>query len=1143
MSKTTILKIIFIILLIPYSILAQVTKDLPNYFPVSPNAASFAKQGLFPVDYSSGKINISIPLYTIKTKELTVPIDINYNTAGIQLDELPSWLGLGWNLNAGGAVIRNVKGIPDTGTGVPDIRNLAFTQANYNTLFNQYDPYKFNAIDTAYDEFIINAPGLSGTFYFVNNKAVFKDLQNTIVKTSLTNNQLLLNTPTLEITKDDGTVYRFGKSLDGYNANEIVHNTSDTFKPDYITTWYLTEIIPANSRNTTDIIFFKYKLLDNTSDYAIVIGEQLADNNITSNITPSLKSIFPERTSSNKQFLTSINFNNGIIEFASTQNRQDLTEDYKLDKISIFSLKGTTKTLIQEFGFVFDYYLRIGGTSTTQPPTVSDNVTYAYTSARNIASRNKSLRLIRITNNILNTKHVFEYESTPLPLRGTTKKDYWGYINNNTGNLSPPTVISRRNIDLGESYITYTVGNGDRSANENLMKSGILQKITYPEGGYSVFEYETNRYFENVTTPTLTYKSTTAIAYGSGCSFNAGPSTQTTSFTPSPTYVYGSGKITYSFTNATQETGPNTKVTFDSNTYFRPAPSGSSYPSGGGSINVDFGSITHTLGAYEYRTGNVGANGCPSSYITASWQEVSNSGTPVLTAKLVGGLRIKSVKSYDGKNSTAAYTKLYQYNNENPLIKEGNGTYLRGVFGENRKSDVLPVFSTSAIFDNNSGGSPSITYGKVTEIDSNADNSAQNGKTEYYYENIPSTRLFDINAGNLPTLFQSPSFNIAKTYDIGLPSRSLTNFAFYRNDLWNQGSLIRTNIYKSGTTANTFKIIKSIVNQYAKLKESTLPYNIIFNSYPVSSFPGSYPDSFNLPYNQTIDYYSGHFYYAIGQTSQGKKQIISTIETDYDANEVASTQKTTTYGYENPVHYQVTKTETTNSKNEVLRTQLSYPQDLVSTGQVTEMQKLVTQNKIDKPIKTETFVNNIQTSESITKYEESAATGNILLPKEIHSSKGAIETFPFNNNNRKITFTLYDSDVVSGATVGNGNVLEYLQENGTPVSIIWGYNKTQPIAKIENAIYSQVKSYVANIQSLSNTGTETNLILALNALRTSLPNAMITTYTYIPLIGVSTITDPKGETITYTYDSFGRLQFVKDRQGNLLSENQYYYKK
>ena len=85
-------------------------------------------------------------------------------------------------------------------------------------------------------------------------------------------------------------------------------------------------------------------------------------------------------------------------------------------------------------------------------------------------------------------------------------------------------------------------------------------------------------------------------------------------------------------------------------------------------------------------------------------------------------------------------------------------------------------------------------------------------------------------------------------------------------------------------------------------------------------------------------------------------------------------------------------------------------------------------------------------------------------------------------------------------------------------------------------------SQVANLQSLSNTGSEVNLIAALNALRTTLPDAMVTTYTYKPLIGVSTVTDPKGDRINYIYDSFNRLQNVIDKNGNILSENMYNYK-
>ncbi|MCT3918047.1 hypothetical protein HZQ04_18500, partial [Elizabethkingia anophelis] len=141
----------------------------------------------------------------------------------------------------------------------------------------------------------------------------------------------------------------------------------------------------------------------------------------------------------------------------------------------------------------------------------------------------------------------------------------------------------------------------------------------------------------------------------------------------------------------------------------------------------------------------------------------------------------------------------------------------------------------------------------------------------------------------------------------------------------------------------------------------------------------------------------------------------------------------------------------------------------------------------------------------------------------------------------ELTYDLYDN---------KGNILQY-SVKGKPVTVIWGYNQTQPIAKIEGAAYNQVSAYVSAIIAASDAdntqGTDQSeqaLIEALDILRnnTALSTYQITTYTYNPLIGVTSITPPSGIREIYKYDSANRLESVKDVNGNLLKEYQYRYK-
>lgn len=55
-------------------------------------------------------------------------------------------------------------------------------------------------------------------------------------------------------------------------------------------------------------------------------------------------------------------------------------------------------------------------------------------------------------------------------------------------------------------------------------------------------------------------------------------------------------------------------------------------------------------------------------------------------------------------------------------------------------------------------------------------------------------------------------------------------------------------------------------------------------------------------------------------------------------------------------------------------------------------------------------------------------------------------------------------------------------------------------------------------------------------------NSRTTSYTYKPLVGYSTVTDPNGITTSYDYDVYNRLKLVKDQDGNILTRYRYHYK-
>lgn len=124
------------------------------------------------VDEFTGSLNYGLPLVTVPSNRGNgIPISASYN-AGIAVKQAASEIGLGWSLNAGGAITRNVSGLADDCKSCSVWDNVAkvFRTENgalytpgdgdlYRTSRNM-DSLEFIFPD--YDDYFVTGPGISG---------------------------------------------------------------------------------------------------------------------------------------------------------------------------------------------------------------------------------------------------------------------------------------------------------------------------------------------------------------------------------------------------------------------------------------------------------------------------------------------------------------------------------------------------------------------------------------------------------------------------------------------------------------------------------------------------------------------------------------------------------------------------------------------------------------------------------------------------------------------------------------------------------------------------------------------------------------------------------------------------------------------
>lgn len=479
----------------------------------------YAQKPSVAVDNFSGNLSASIPLYNYRFGSISVPVILTYNGGGVRVKEAEGSGGVGWNLVAGGAVSRQLRGLPDDvlkengtsnerkgwlyNTNGTKINN--FTVANDNNLSTTADEFSdFSYIinnfidlsDTEPDIFYVNAPGLSCKLMFDNDHNIrtipYQDIKvsyqfETSVSPSWSSYGRIKS---FTITTAEGLTYVFDAlelatkftSSSNPTAIKYFRKEYEQYKSgiEYVNAWKLTHIYDLSGKsvdffyeekqNTTSVDRTALKKGEGTTvDYSFTTTTWIEQTRLALISRPELpieaglKFEYFNAPTSGVSMVAAIRAPERIIGFR-----------YKWAKVK--NNDGQYKSFLTSVGEADS------ATAANQFAGVRNPVQFNYQGL--------------VDNNIA------------LPDSNSKAIDRWGYYNESLATTLLPNVYINpstsgyerfRNVAPGAasaSYIYAITDGADRDVNPLTIANGSLNVISYPEGGSTTVIYEPKDYYD-----------------------------------------------------------------------------------------------------------------------------------------------------------------------------------------------------------------------------------------------------------------------------------------------------------------------------------------------------------------------------------------------------------------------------------------------------------------------------------------------------------------------------------------------------------------------------------------------------------------------------------------------------------------------
>ncbi len=1213
MRKILITAILSFLICFPFVIVEaqdKLQKTIPELTVTNPETASLGRYGNIPMNLYTGTANISVPLYNLNFDGLEIPIDLSYNTGGIRPTQEATRVGLGWTLSCEPVITRQIKGGCDisvpfgTGKGYvyTDVPLPTFGDGNQSgwdikdklpAAFNlyYYPENHESGLDTEPDIFTLNIFGESVSFVLTQ-----KALNNNIIGVKMINGdkrykiEYIEKDQTFLVTNDRGFKFYF---IEKEYSIAAIYQESNGYvvvsekNNKLITGWKLNKVVSPRNK----VLAFKYS-------QSIIHGHP-QETNYRLNVPWGHSGIASDYIFNNNfgysssyngyilNYLDSITSDNATVEFAGSE-RLDIFEEVtvpyetsnmanfigvstnKPKKVDNIIIKNSLGDVIVDYKFNYSYFDQ-------------DQINDKY------SKRKLRLKLDQIDLNSTFYRSFSYLNPNQLPDKSQRTDDFWGFYNgDNHSFTSFPTFSMPFNEIAGVVY-RYKVVGGNRKPNFEFGKNGLLENIKYPTGGYTKLTYEANdikvdknnigkfELYELVEPKKMAHiESLDSVgklsdvfeiknAAGAELSLNI-------TFGMGGHYDYtepGSSNIKYTVEEKDKQRVAYQVIDVSTgksvlNGYFTETqgPSGTPLgPSLGLNWNKKSNRVNLNKGKYQIKaTGlrhisnlfaeNEGAtNKHPDYYkiykcsvkVDAFIHALADEGTINLK---IGGVRIKSIEDCDN-NNVSLTKKEYKYTSEDGKISSGiliddiTFSNIRSlVYSENPpKVTTYPPTLSLEVYSNSILKSPSsnhIGYSRVEEISIDSKSGSQNnGKTVSEFVNKPNKYSNFLDAP-LNMIFTRPldSYGIYTNRDLALfPTYSYQDI---------NGKLIKEEHYNSMNT---------------KVKESIFEYNYNYYDMQNIAHPSAIGTGLAQYFKKNYENVGGKFVCSsspvyvlqIYKIISENVSLISRTDTEYN-NGIAVSKKIT-YQYND--QFQTKKiTENSSEPTKNIETEILYPTDLVKVEQIPLMEQLINNNIIFEPVSSKRKIGTTQILNSHTKYKEASitykegtqnATKNLIVPDvKYERTTGDISLGSSDANNRTIKYDKYDSQ---------GKLVQFTALEQAPVCYVWGYNGQYPIAKIENATYSQITSIIteASLKSISEKITPgATDMQTINGLRTNanLTDAMVTTYTYKPLVGMLTATDPRGITTYYDYDAFGRLKeayIIENGVKKIIQVNEYHY--